>query len=466
MIMHMKNIFKPGVALLFTIILIPALSSCKVLEKYKKPEPVSEQTLFRDMSTGDTLNLADIPWRDLFTDKYLVSLIEEALNNNPDLQIAVARMKKAEAAFKQSRAAFFPSFSMDANAYLNGTGESTTLHEYQLTGSSSWEADIWGRLRNTNRAALDLLLKSEAYKRTVQTQLIADVANSYYMLLALDTRLMVTEKSIELRNSDVETMKIMKESDMVTGADLVQGQASLYSAKVSVPDIKQTIYETENMLSLLLGRNPGPVPRGTLYEQMISADLKTGMPARLIVNRPDVQEAEYQLRYGVEMTNAARKRFYPSLTITATGGYSVTDLAQMFEPESLFWNLIGGLTQPIFNQGLNRQRLKSALADQDEYLAVYKQVLLRSGQEVANAMYGYQTATEKITLRASQIEYLEKSVDFTMELLKYTSTTNYTDVLMAEMNLLNAQLGSIDDKLQQLQSVVMLYKSLGGGWKK
>jgi outer membrane protein TolC len=179
-----------------------------------------------------------------------------------------------------------------------------------------------------------------------------------------------------------------------------------------------------------------------------------------------VQEAEYQLRYGVEMTNAARKRFYPSLTITATGGYSVTDLAQMFEPESLFWNLIGGLTQPIFNQGLNRQRLKSALADQDEYLAAYKQVLLRSGQEVANAMYGYQTATEKITLRASQIEYLEKSVDFTMELLKYTSTTNYTDVLMAEMNLLNAQLGSIDDKLQQLQSVVMLYKSLGGGWKK
>jgi NodT family efflux transporter outer membrane factor (OMF) lipoprotein len=458
--MHLRNIFIP-----FLVVLILALNSCKVLQPYKQPEIVSEETLYRDMATDDTSNIADLPWRTLFTDQYLVSLIEGALNNNPDLQIAVARMNKAEASLKQSRAAFFPSLRVDANATLQEIGDAGTTEEYQLFGSSSWEADIWGKLRNTKRASLDLFLKSEAYKRVVQTQLIADVANSYYILLALDAQLAVTEQTVESRNANVEAMKLMKESDMITGADLVQSQANLYSAKVSIPDLKQSIYEIENSLSLLLGRNPGPVTRGTLSEQEIAASLKTGVPAQLLANRPDVQEAEYQLRYGYEMTNVARKYFYPSLTFAATGGLSVSEISQLFNASSVFWSLVGGLAQPIFNKGLNKQRLRIAQADQEENMAAYKQILLRSGQEISNAMYGYQTATEKIALRTMQIEYLEKSVDYTMELLKYTSSTNYTDVLLAEMNLLSAQLNGINDKLQQLQSFVSLYRSLGGGWK-
>jgi outer membrane protein TolC len=165
------------------------------------------------------------------------------------------------------------------------------------------------------------------------------------------------------------------------------------------------------------------------------------------------------------MTNVARKYFYPSLTLSATTGITSTDLSQLFNAPSVFWSVVGGLTQPIFNHGQNKQRLRVAKDNQAEYLQIYKQTLLSAGQEVVNAMYGYQTATEKISLRASQIEYLEKSVDYTMELLKYTSSTNYTDVLTSEVNLLSAQLNSINDKLQQLQSVVSLYQSLGGGWK-
>lgn len=464
-IMYSRNILKSPVFFLFALALITGLSSCKILKPYNNSETKKEATLFRDQSTGDTLTLADIPWRNMFTDKNLNSLIEEALRNNPDLQIAAAAMKKAEAALAQSRLAFFPTLSANAGVTLNKYGDASPYEEYQLYGSSSWEADIWGKLRNTKRASLDLFMKSEAYKRAVQTELVSDVADSYYTLLALDAQLQVTEKTIEFRNSTVEALKVMKETDMVTGADLVQSQANLYSAKVTIPDLKKNIYEIENALSVLLGRDPGPVVRGKLSDQEITEELNTGTPAQLIANRPDVQEAEYQLRYGYEMTNAARKNFFPSLTLRVTGGYMTGDLHKLFDPASVFLNLVGGLAQPLLNQGLNRQRLKSALADQEVNLAAYKQVLLRSEQEVANAMYGYKTATEKITLRKSQVEYLQKSVDYTMELLKYTSYTNFTDVLLAEMNLLNAQLGSINDRLEQLQSVVMLYKSLGGGWK-
>ncbi|MGA2408354.1 MAG: efflux transporter outer membrane subunit [Bacteroidales bacterium] len=463
--MYLIDKFKSTISILFSLILIVAFNACKVTQPYKEPDNKSMGTLFRDSTLKDTSNIATIPWRTLFPDKILDSLINEAIHNNLDLQIAVARLKKAEATLRQSKSAFFPTLSANANATRKNNGVLGVPEGYELWGSSSWEVDIWGKLRSTKRASFALLLKSEAYKRAVQTQLIADIADSYYALLALDAELQVTEKTVELRNSDVETIKLMKENDLVTGADLVQSQANLYSAKVTIPDIKQNIYETENALSVLIGKNPGPVARGTLSEQNIYVDLKTGVPAQLVANRPDVQEAEYQLRFGYEMTNAARKYFYPSLTLQAAGGLVASDISKMFNPSSVFWSLLGNLVQPVFNQGINRERLKTAIADQEENVAAYKQVILRSGEEVSDALYGYQAATEKMKLRTSQVEYLEKSVSYTMELLKYTSTTNYLDVLTSEVGLLSAQLNSINDKLQQLQSIVALYRSLGGGWK-
>jgi NodT family efflux transporter outer membrane factor (OMF) lipoprotein len=461
----LQDKFKFTISILFALILILAVNSCKITQPFKEPEIKSQETLYRDSMSKDTSNIANILWRNLFPDKILVSLIDEAIHNNLDLQIAVARMKKAEAALRQSKSALFPTLNVNASATRQNNSVLGVPEGYELWGSSSWEADIWGKLRSTKRASFDLFLKSEAYKRAVQTQLIADVADSYYALLAFDAQLQVTEKTVEFRSSDVETIKLMKENDLVTGADLVQSQANLYSAKIIIPDIKQSIFETENTLSVLIGRNPGTIARGTLSEQGISADLKTGVPAQLVANRPDVQEAEYQLRYGYEMTNAARKYFYPSLTLQASGGLVTSDISKLFDPASVFWSLLGSLVQPVFNQGINRERLKIAQADQEENVAAYKQVILRSGEEVSDALYGYRAATEKIKLRTSQLDYLEKSVSYTMELLKYTSTTNYLDVLTSEVSLLSAQLNSINDKLQQLQSVVDLYRSLGGGWK-
>jgi len=463
-----KRILKITKAGMLVVLTATILNSCKITESYTRPENPTETELYRDVNSTDSTTIANIPWKELFSDPYLQSYIEEALANNNDLKIAVARIKKAEANFKQSQAALLPSLAVSGDATLqqSGTGnDATTNQAFELYGSSSWEADIWGKLRSTKRANLASLMKSDAYKRAVQTQLISDVATAYYTLLAYDKKLNITEKTLELRKEDVVTMKLLKDNDVVNGAAVVQSEASRYSTEVSIPDLKQNIYEAENNLCSLLGRNPGSIERSALDDQKLDVNLEVGVPAQLLANRPDVQEAEFDLRYYFEMTKVAHAYFYPSVTITAYGGFSSTDISDLFSPSSVFGNLIGGLAQPIFNQGQNKQRLKTAEANQEEYLYAFQQTLLNAGQEVSNALNNYKSAEEKIDIRNQQIYFLEKSVEFTMELLKYTSTTNYTDVLTSETSLLLAQINSVNDKLQQLNAVVTLYRSLGGGWK-
>lgn len=449
----------------FTVVVF--MAACKITVPYQRPSGIADNKFYRSSNTVDTTTIADIPWRQMFSDTLLQGLIQEGISNNPDLKIAMARIKQAEANFVKSKASFYPALSANAGATfqkLSNTqlGRSTNYEGYL---SSGWEADIWGKLKSARRASLASLLQSEAFKRAVQTQLVADITSSYYSLLAYDEQLQVTLQTVENRKRDVETMKVLKESDVVTGAAVVQSEANRYSAEVTVPDLKQNIRETENNISILLGRNPGSISRDSLEHEAVERDLKTGVASQLLANRPDVQEAEYQLRNSFELVNVARTYFYPALTITAQGGISNGNISQFFNSASIFGNIIGGLTQPIFNNGLNKQRLRVAEAIQEEDLITFKQKLLAAGQEVSNALYEYQAAADKIAIRSQQISFLQKSVDYTKELLKYTANTNYTDVLTSEQSLLAAELNSISDKLQQLQSVVALYRSLGGGWK-
>lgn len=458
----MNNI-KPPITIIIMVGVL--LTSCKITQSYQRPD-ISANGAYRDMDSQDTTTIATIPWKDMFSDTLLHALIQEGLNNNLDLQVAAARIKQAQANFRQGKAALWP--GVNANASVTSyqqTWKQQSSQTYALSISASWEAEIWGKLSSAKRAYLMALQKSEAYKRAVQTQLVADIATYYYTLLAYDAQLRVTEQSVENRKQDVESMKLLKESNVVTGAAVVQSEANRYSAEVTIPDIKQSIKETENSISVLLGRNPGDIARSTLDVQKTAIELKPGLPLQLLANRPDVQEAEYALRYYTEMTNVARAYFYPTLTITAEGGFSSTSFSELFNTSSVFSNLVGGLAQPLFNQRLNKQRLEVAKAQQEEYLATFKQTLLTASQEVSNALYKYQTVSEKIAIRAQQIAFLEKSVEYTQELLRYTSDTNYTDVLTSEQSLLSAQLSSISDKQEQLAAVVTLYRSLGGGWR-
>lgn len=450
------------------ILLVLTLSAgaCKVMQLGKFPEIKADDSLYRDLDKSDTSSIAMIPWHELFTDTCLQFIIEKAVSNNPDMEVAVARVKKAEAAFRQSRAGFFPSLNVGFNAnYQSETGGIGIPEYYQLFATTSWEADIWGKFRSTKRASLASLMASEAFRRAVTTDLIASAAMNYYNLLALDAQLGITERTLEKRISNAETMEALRDNDLITSADLVLSQANRYATEIIIPDLKQRIYETENILSLLMGKEPGPIVRTSLEQQNLTENLRTGVPAQLLANRPDVLEAEYRLRYFYETARSARTNFYPSLTINARGGLTETSLNALFNQPVFFWSVVGGLVQPIFNFGLNRQRYLSATADFQESQASFRKTLLNAGSEVVNAMHSYETATNKISIRGQQIGYLEKAVDYTTELLKYTSTTSYIDVLTSEVTLLSAQLNGVNDKFEQLQSIVALYQSLGGGWK-
>lgn len=450
------------------------LASCHVSKKYARPD-LKADNLYRDSLQTDTVSMAHMKWQTLFSDSILQNLIQEGISNNLNLQNAIWKIAESQATLKASKAAYFPSLdaglhvtqAKTSQASLNfpssiGINLNTTTYQAQL--SASWELNIWGQLSSLKRQAIANFLQSDASKRAVQTQIIADIANYYYSLMALDEQLRITEETVQNRIKDVEAMKELKEGAVVNGAAVVQSEANRYAAEVLIPDLQQSIRETENALCILLARTPGPIQRNKLEDQIPISELKLGVSSQLLRNRPDVQAAEYAFKAAFENTNVAHSYFYPTLTITASGGLSSLQLKDFFV-KSVFYNLAGGLTQPIFNKGLNKARYATAKAQQQESLNTFQQTILVAGQEVSNALYSYQNAISKQASRKMQIKFLEKSVDYTNDLLRYASTTNYTDVLTSEQSLLSAQITGVSDHLQQMQAIVNLYRALGGGWE-
>jgi multidrug efflux system outer membrane protein len=449
------------------LIIMIIVTSCAVTKKYNTPQ-INTQGLFRDSSSPDTNSMAPLHWTEIFSDTLLQNLISEGINNNLDLKIAFSRVQQAQSYYEQSRLTFFPAVNGVASTE-NGKISSRSsapgnTHLYQLSVNASWEADIWGKLKSSKRAMLASLLQSEAFSRVVQTDIVAGIANYYYTLLMLDQERNITEQSVKNWITTTDMMKALKEADVVTEAAVVQSEASRYAADVTIPDLKRAIRQNENALSILLGRAPGPILRGTLSNQKPATLLRTGIAVQLLANRPDVQEAELNFRYNFELANVARTYFYPDLTINASGGFSGLSFSTLFNPASLVGNIASGLTQPIFNQGINRTRLKVAQEAQKQALLLFQNTLLTAGQEVSDDMAAYQSTLEKTEIRDSQIVNLQKAVEYTQLLVRYSSA-NYTEVLTAQQSLLSAQLNQANDVLQQLQSIVNVYRDLGGGWK-
>jgi len=457
------------------VITAALISACSVTKKYERPTDLKTDQLYRDQSSTDSTSIADMPWNTVFKDEKLNALIQKGLDQNLNLKNAIENIVQARASLRQSKLAYYPTLQLDANATHNKQSEAglnfpagininTLTTTYKLGVSTSWEVDVWGKLSSSKRAALATYLATDAAKQAVQTQLISDIANNYFLLLAYDKQLEITQQTLKSRIENVETIKALKEGAIVTGAAVVQSEANQHAAEVLIPDLKQNIRETENALNILLGQAPGPIERGVLGTQIIPEKIAIGLPAQLLNNRPDVRQAEFNFRVAFESTNLAKTYFYPSLTLTASTGFSNLELKDFFS-NSIFYSIIGGLTQPIFNQGLNKMRLTNAQSQQLQAYNNFQQSLLTAGQEVSNALYSYEMAVEKEDSRKKQIEALEKAVDFTQQLLEYSSATNYTDVLTSEQNLLAAQLSGVNDNLQKLQAVVNLYRALGGGWK-
>ncbi|MEO7314836.1 MAG: TolC family protein [Ginsengibacter sp.] len=444
-------------------------SSCTVTKPYEAPVVVVD-SLYRDVVSADTNTIAQLKWNDFFSDAYLKDLIEKGISNNLDLKVAMERITQANAYFDQSGAAFLPTLNANAGVSANHLSDVQNppvrnVMQYQLGLASGWELDIWGKLKSSKRASFANLLQTEAASRAVQTSIVAGVANYYYLLIALDQQLSITEETVRNWDITVETLKALKEAAKVTEAAVVQSQAQRYAAEVTIPDLKQRIKETENALSILLGLPPAKIVRSTLEDQNVTNDLHAGIPAQLLGYRPDVQQAEYNFRYNFEMTNVARTYFYPSLNITGSAGLSALSIDNLFSGGAFAGSIGAGLLQPILNQRVNKTRLTVAESQQRSALYDFKSTLLNAGREVSDAISSIEFAGQKVSIRKNQLNALEKSVEYSQELLQNGFAT-YIEIITARQSLLQAELGKVNDKLQQLQSEVNLYRALGGGWKK
>lgn len=465
----MKNIYIKGLVLLGLIVSI-GLTSCQVSNQYKSPE-VNTDSLVRDKLSADTTTIADIPWREYFKDAVLQGLIEEGLQNNFDLRIAVTRIQQAEANLGMAKAAYFPNVSLvgqvEHSRSSNGNNGKDVLgyHSttYTLGVSTSWELDIWGKLNRQSKAKYAQFLNSHAYHNLIKTSLIANIATSYYSLLALDEQLKITKETVVLLDESTATMQDLMDAGMLNAASVEQSKSLLHSTRITIPDLESQIWQMENSISTLLGRKSAHVARTTISDQVIVSQLAYGVPIQLLAKRPDVEQAELDFRSAFELTNAARAAFYPSITLTSGMiGYGANTLSNFFKPENIFASIIGGLTQPLFARKQLTGNLKITKAQQQEALLAFEKTVLSAGEEVSNILYSYKASISKNEIRESQISSLNNAVDFTQELLK-AGEANYTEVLTAEQNLLQAQLGKVSDKLEQLQYSVDLYKALGGG---
>jgi len=450
------------------------LTSCFVAKDYERPTLEETEALYRtDNLPTDSLSMAEVSWTTLFTDPYLKQYIDEGLQNNIDVRIALQQLVAAEAYAKQGKAGYLPTINAGANATHQELSENGqfgalssggSIDQFDLSASLSWEADIWGKIRSNKRATQAAYLQSVAGHQAVKTQLISSIATVYYNLLALDAQLEITKKTIATRDSSVVTIKALKDAGQVTQVAVDQNIAQFNNAKALQVDIEMAIFKMENTLSILLGKGPQQFERSTLDLQNIDADIRLGVPATLLRNRPDVMAAEYGLIQAFELANVARSNYYPSLKLTATGGFQSLELDKLLSANSLFATLIGGVTQPLLNQRKIKTQNEVAKAQQEQALLQFKKTLLVAGSEVSNALYAYDSETKKIEFRELEAAALKNAEANSEELLK-NGYANYLDLLTARQSALSAELNKVDSKLQQLIAMVNLYEALGGGWK-
>jgi len=459
--------------LILVAILPLLLQSCFTAKTYERPSVETENLYRTDNLPQDSISFASVSYKDLFTDTYLRTYIERGLQNNLDIRIALQNIAAAEAYVKQGKAGYLPTLNGAASATRTartsengqfGSFFTQPFNQFETSGTLSWEADIWGKIRSTKRASDASYLQTVAAHRVVKTSLVSQIATTYYQLLALDKQISVTEETIETRSKSLETITALKEAGQENQVGVDQTAAQLYSAQSQLLDLKNALYKTENTLSILLSEAPQDYDRGTLDDQKLSTNMQLGVPALLLRNRPDIMQAEYGLVNSFELTNVARSNFYPSITLSAQGGFQSLELDNWIDSSSIFANLVGGLTQPIFNGRKVRTAYEVAKAQQEQSLLSFKQSLLVAGKEVSEALYDYNISVEKEAFVSKQVVALKRAEDNSEELLNSGYLT-YLDLLTARENSLNAELSLVDNKLDQLSATVELYRSLGGGWQ-
>ncbi|MGE8340724.1 MAG: TolC family protein [Flavobacterium sp.] len=472
-----------------------AFAVCLAVAGCKTPAPAAAVTTSTPVpeSFGSTVqtqdansNTAALNWKDYFKDQNLVDLIDTALKNNQELNITLQEIEIAKNDIRVKKGLLLPTAGLRAGAGVEkvgrytsqGAGDATTeikpgvetpdpLGDFTISAYANWEVDIWKKLRNSKKAALNRYLATVEGKNFVITNLIAEVADSYYELLALDNQLDIVKQTIKLQTNALEIVKVQKQAARATELGVKKFEAEVLTSQSMEFDILQQIKETENKINFLLGRYPQEVKRtsSTNFLSLLPASVSSGIPSQLLQNRPDVKQAELELVASKLDVKVARAEFYPSLDITAAIGVQAFKPSYLFTmPESLLYSLAGDLVAPLINRNAIKAEFASANARQIQALYNYDRTVLNAYLEVSNQMSKIENLQKGYDLKSKQVDALNTSIDVSNDLFK-SARVDYFEVLMTQRDALEAKLELIDTKKEQLNAAVHVYRDLGGGWK-
>jgi outer membrane protein, multidrug efflux system len=467
-----------------------SVSACTVGPNYKRPvvdapasfrgvspaaEPAAPGSPNAAASASSTpsstpASLGDEKWWEVFQDKELQQLIRTALKNNYDVRIAATRVLEAQAQLGITRADQLPSLSVGGNITSLQNPQEGPIPSYQLTqgqvlASAAWNVDFWGRYRRATEAARANLLSSQWAQKEVMSTLVANVASSYFLLRQLDYQLEISRNTLSSRQDSLALTKTLEEHGINNLLDVRQSEQLVYTAAAEVPDLERQIAIQEDALSILLGKNPGDIPRGLkLTEQPHSPEVPAGLPSALLERRPDIREAEENLVAANAQIGVARAAYFPQISLTGSAGYQSSKLTDLFTGPSGIWSLAGSVTQPIFEGGRLKSGVRLAEAQHDQLLLTYQQTIQGAFRDVSDALVAYRKYREFRTQQQLLVESARDAARLS-ELRFKAGSTDYLEVLTNETNAFSAELTLAQAQGNELNSLVQLYLALGGGWQ-
>ena len=453
--------------IIYSALLLASLNSCGIYTKYHPVTDVPDK-LYGDSVLNksvaeyqDTASLGFMDWHDLFSDPLLQQYIDRGLNQNTDYLTAMQRVEEAKATLKAAKLAFLPSFAISPQASVSSFNNYKATQTYSVPLNMSWEIDIFGRMRNAKKQAQALYAKSNDYRQAVRTQVIANVSNLYYTLIALDQQLSLSEETEEAWRETLTTARALMKAGRYDESGVSQMEAALQSVHTGVLDLKSQIAQTENSMAVILGETPRHYERSA--DLNLTGDkFSVGVPLQLLSARPDVRQAQRTVEAAFYGVNQARSAFYPSLTLSGSVGWTNSAGTMIVNPGRLLASALGSLVAPVLTKGQNEAKLKIAKAQQEEAKLAFTQTLLNAGKEVNDALTAYQTSEAKDQSIASQVASLQKALKSTTLLMDH-GTNTYLEVLTARQSLLSAQLTQVGNKLAKAQNIINLYQALGGG---
>jgi multidrug efflux system outer membrane protein len=455
-----------------SLVVAALLSGCVIGPDYERPAVARPET-FRGQATADAASLADVPWWEAFQDPTLKGLIQDALRSNYDVRIAAARVQEARANLGVARSDYFPSLDYGVGAsrarmlpgVLGGVGAQAPASDlYSATLSMSWELDIWGRIRRSNEAARATLLSTEDARRGVWLTLVGDVAQAYFQLLALDVQLQIARDSTQAFQGTYDLFLDRLNHGIASKLETSRALGALGVAQATIPQLERDIVARENQICILLGKPPGPIPRGQpMYQQPVTPAVPAGLPSALLERRPDLRQAEQQLVAANARIGVAKAEFFPKLSLTTLFGTASPEVSALTGGAATIWAVAGMFSGPLFNAGRTLGSYRASIAQWEQVRLLYEQAVLVALREVSDALTALAKLTDAEAGQDTAVRALADAVDHATDRYRQ-GLASYYEVLEAQQQLYPAQITLAQIRQDRLLAYVRLYKALGGGW--